>query len=79
MSIETPGGIIVRTLINSRVKVNTLLQINDQDIQRAQLSQLHNCAQANDQVLRLGTNDGIYKVLYLTRTAIHEGTSGIKI
>ncbi len=73
MPIETPGGIIVRTLINSRVKVNTLLQINDQDIQRAQLSQLHNSANANDQVLRLGTNDGIYKVLYMTRTGDTRG------
>lgn len=67
MPIETPGGIIVRTLINASVQVNTLLQINEDSIQRAALSQEVNSTQYNDQILRLGTSDGVYKVLWILR------------
>lgn len=67
MPVETPGGIIVRTLINSKIGVYSQIQVNESDIQRAQLTQENNNAQANDQINRLGTSDGTYKVLYIER------------
>jgi hypothetical protein len=62
---ETEGGIQVRSLLNSRLKINGKVQINQASIQRAALDPSLQTSGSNVALQNLHTGDGTYKILYL--------------
>jgi hypothetical protein len=70
MPTETIGGILIRALINPHLTVNSLVQVNEADINRADLQQAYGASLSQDLAigkdgLNLGTADGVYRVLQL--------------
>jgi hypothetical protein len=84
---ETITGIMVRALINPNFKVDTILQIDQASIDRAQLTQLGTSGAQQLGTLggtgpdgkqiqgTLGTGDGFYRVLYIDWNGDNRGTS----
>ena len=78
MPVETPGGIIVRTLINSKIGVYSQIQVNESDIQRAQLTQENNNAQANARSTGSGRPTERTRCSTSSARAIRAGRNGIR-
>lgn len=67
MPQETVNGIIVRSLINPRLKINGKVEIAEKSINRAPWLLNYDDSTTNQMLATLGTSDGVYRVIGLER------------
>lgn len=75
---QTQEGIMVRTLLNPNLKINSLIKIDNASIQQARIDILLNGAQTPQQALNLpdiSQSDGVYQILALDHNGDTRGQS----
>ncbi len=74
MPVQTLDGIHARCLLNPRIKAGCTVQINEKDIQQAELSLQNAVGEAQKPLLPSIATDGLYTVWYTEHTGDSRGT-----